>query len=124
MLYHTQGKSREHPPGIDDARRHLERATPLLLFRRSCRNAAVPQQRVDGRLAAAELAAQLHGFARTALLQYGGQKTQAGVAVENALLLEGGERVRRQHLGPFVAVIAGGVTAGEDVREAVRKAVE
>ena len=41
--------------------------------------------------------------------------------VEDAVLLESAECVRRQHLGPLVAVVAGRVPASEDVLEAVGK---
>src|SRR5205085_7978168 len=51
------------------------------------------------------------------------QKALCGRAVEYSAFLERGKGVRRQHLRPLVAVVAGGVPAGEDVAEAVRKAV-
>ena len=50
-------------------------------------------------------------------------EARADLGVEHALLLEQAVGVGRQHLGPLVAVVAGRVAAGEDVREAVREAV-
>src|SRR3569623_2095925 len=90
----------------------------------SSRDTTVAQQGVDGRLTAAEFDEQLHRFARAALFEHRAQEAQTCVPIEDALFLEGREGVGRQDLGPFVAVVAGCVTASEDVREAVRKAIE
>ncbi len=46
-----------------------------------------------------------------------------GSAVEYAAFLERGKRVCGQHLRPFVAVVAGRISAGEDMPEAVGKPV-
>ena len=89
---------------------------------------AVAQQRVDLGLAAAE---GLEGFQRRAAAAHCqdlAPEALASLGVEQAALaraglLEGGEGVGRQHLGPLVAVVARRVAAGEDVREAVREAV-
>ena len=46
-----------------------------------------------------------------------------GFLVAEPGLLERGEAVRAHHLAPLVAVVSGGVPAGEDVREGVEEAV-
>lgn len=84
----------------------------------------MPQQRINARLTTAKFDEQIHRLARAALFEDGVEKLQAGGAIEYAVLFELGERVGRQHFGPFIAVVTGRVTAGKDVREAVRKAVE
>src|SRR5690606_35067150 len=43
--------------------------------------------------------------------------------IEHTRLLERGERVRGEHLGPLVAVVPGCIAAAEDVRERAREAV-
>src|SRR5574340_1818794 len=89
----------------------------------SRRDAVEAQERVENRCAAAEFDEQFHGFAAAALAENRVQETLAGGAVEDAGFFEGTVGIGGQHFGPQIAVIAGGVTAGEDVREAVRKTV-
>ncbi len=84
----------------------------------------MPQQRIDRRCAPTKLHKQLHRLTRPALLEDIVQKFEPSATVENTVLFKLGKRIGRQHLGPFVTVIAGGVTAGEDMTEAVLKAVE
>ena len=57
-----------------------------------------------------------------ALRQYLAAERRGGGAVEDALLLEAGEDVGIQHLGPLVAVVAAGIAATEDVAEVRRRA--
>jgi hypothetical protein len=91
-------------------------------------HAAVAQEGIHLRFAAAE---GLEGFERRAAAADGEDlvpEALAGLGVEHAALgaaalLEGGEGVGGQHLGPLVAVVAGRVAAGEDVAEAVGEAV-
>src|SRR5258708_6275687 len=73
--------------------------------------------------AAAEFDEGFEGIAAAAAAEDRIQEALRGRRIEHAALLESGEGVRREHFGPLVAVIAGGVTAGEDVAEAVGEAV-
>src|SRR4051812_7796189 len=92
-----------------------------------CRNhTIVPQQGIDARVAPAE---GLEGLDRRTAASYGEDlvaKPRARLRIENARgvapFLEHAVGVGGQHLGPFVAVVPGGVAAGEDVREIVGKA--
>ncbi|MCU0757310.1 MAG: NAD(P)-binding domain-containing protein, partial [Xanthomonadales bacterium] len=82
------------------------------------REAAVLQQRADTGLGAAEANVGLHRFQRAAravdvLRQPLGQRRVEDVTA----FLEGGEAVGIQHLAPHVAVVAGRVATGEDMRE-------
>ena len=51
------------------------------------------------------------------------RKRLRGGVIEHAGLLEGRESIGREHFGPLVAVVTRGVTAREDVPEAVREAI-
>src|ERR1041384_5206661 len=51
------------------------------------------------------------------------EESIGGGVIEHAGFLERRERIGGEHLGPFVAVIAGGIAAREDVSEAVREAI-
>src|SRR6185503_312785 len=78
-------------------------------------------------LATAEGTEDLHRVAATAEGEDSVPEAPAGACdgrgVAQAGILEGAERVGRQDLGPFVAVVAGGVAAREDVAEAAQEAV-
>src|SRR5205814_599931 len=74
-------------------------------------------------LPAAKLDEGSQWIAGAATAQYGVEEALRRAAIEHPALLEGGEGIRRQHLGPLVAVVAGGITARENVPEAVRQPV-
>src|ERR1700685_3028017 len=78
------------------------------------------QQRGDLRLTAAKLDERLERIAAAATRQDAVEKAPRGGAIECPTLDERRKCVRRQHLGPFVAVVAGGVAAGKDMAEAGR----
>src|SRR6266498_131185 len=83
----------------------------------------VPQQRVDSRFAAAK---RLERFERRTAAADGEDlvaEARTGPGVEHALLLEQAVGVGREHFGPLVAVVAGRVATGEDMREIVQEAV-
>src|SRR5262245_39604266 len=83
----------------------------------------VTQQRVDPRLAPAEGLERLDRGAAAADGENFVAETRARAFVEDPVLLEQAVGVRRQHLSPLVAVIAGSVRPGKDVREIVQEAV-
>src|SRR6185437_9878901 len=85
--------------------------------------AVLHQQGADLRAAAAELDESFQGIPAAAPREDGIEEALRGGVVEDAPLLEGGEGVGGQDLGPLVAVVPGGVAAGEDVPEAVGEAV-
>src|ERR1700712_2019728 len=81
-------------------------------------NTVLLEQRPDIGLPAAEIDESFQRIPAAAAGKDGIQKAMCGLAVEHAVLLECGERVGCEHLGPFVAVVAGCVATGEDVPEA------
>src|SRR6476660_2309747 len=81
----------------------------------------VPEQRVDARLAPAEGAERFRGRPAAADRENFVAEALPGARVEDAVFLEEGIGVRREHFRPLVAVVARGVAAREDVREAVRE---
>src|SRR6478736_9170445 len=87
-------------------------------------HALVAQQCVDLRLAAAEGLEAVHRVARAADLEDVLQIALAGGGIEHAFHFKRAPGIGAQQLSPFVAVIAGRIAAGEDVREAVLEAVE
>src|SRR5262249_8212148 len=89
----------------------------------SGRDAVLLEQRHDLGLATAEFDERLERIAAAATRQNAVEKASRSVAIERAALDESAEGIRRQHLGPLVAVVAGGIAAGKDMREAVRIAV-
>ncbi len=82
------------------------------------------QQGIHLGLATTEGAEQLHGLPGAALLQDVLQEGVAGLRIEDPLLLEAGEGIGGEHLGPLVAVVARRIAPCEDVGEAVLEAVE
>ena len=68
-------------------------------------------------LAAHEVAEKHGGMLGAATREYFVAKTSSGLLVEDAVGFETAEDVGIQHLGPFVAVVAAGVAAAEDVAE-------
>src|SRR6185312_586689 len=97
--------------------------------RRGIRHAAVPEERIDLRLAPAEGAERLGRGAAAADGENLVAEARAGARIEHALrvpgriarFLERAERIRRQDLRPLVAVVARRIAACEDVAEAVRE---
>src|SRR5690606_38980833 len=81
------------------------------------------QQGADVGIAAAVVAEQPRGGAGAAPRQDRVEKLPPRVGVEHAALTEALEDIAAEHLGPLVAVVAGRIAAGEDVAEAVLKAV-
>src|SRR5690554_7737802 len=82
------------------------------------------QERLHRRYTAAEGDEQLHGFAAAAPGQDVCSSDLAGLGIEDALVLEAREGIRRQHLRPLVTVVAGRIAPGEYVCEAILEAVE
>src|SRR5258705_12591092 len=87
-----------------------------------CGHSIMPQERVDLRLAAAEGDERLERGAAAAGGEHLAAELRADLGGEDARLLERAGGVRREHLGPLVAVIARRVAAREDGRELVWKA--
>ncbi len=81
------------------------------------------QQGLYARFPAAEGDEELHGICAAPFLQDVLPEQHAGLGIEHPVLLEQGKSVGREHFGPLVAIVAGGVTAAEDVREAVGETV-
>src|SRR3954471_11902463 len=81
------------------------------------------EQRADIGPPATKVNERFQRIAAAASGEDGIQEAAGGLAVEYAALLEGGECVGREHLGPFVAVVTGCIATGEDVPEAVGEAV-
>ena len=90
----------------------------------SGRQSQMPQQGLYARPATSKRDEQIHGVPGAALFQHRVQKLRAGGPIEDPTFLELGVGIGGQHLGPFVAVITGGVPAGEDMPEPVLEAVE
>src|SRR5262245_36613679 len=109
-------RSRRAPPGVVDKRR----CKPHPLGRQP----ELAQQRFDLWASTTKLDERFHRIAAAAALQDRLEETPRRLHVVDAVLLEGAESVGREDLGPLVAVVAGGIAAGEDVLKAVRKAVE
>src|SRR5581483_11217101 len=86
-------------------------------------DAVLFEQRADVRAAAPEFDECLESVATAAPGQDGIQKALRGSRLEHPSLLEGGECIRRQDFGPLVTIITSGITAGEDMSEAVWKTV-
>ncbi len=84
----------------------------------------MPQQGVHRRRTATEGQVEVHGLRGAALLQDVLPEAGPGGRVEDTALLEEREGIRRQDLGPLVAVIARPVAAGKDVGKAMGEAVE
>src|SRR3954466_10504485 len=80
------------------------------------RHPIMTQKRIDLRLAAAEGDEGLEGRPASAASEPFPPETCADLGVQHAGLLERAVGVGRKHLGPLVAVVAGGIAAGEDVR--------
>ena len=87
-------------------------------------DARVPQQGVHRWGAATESQVEVHGVHGAALLQDVLPKAGSRGRVEDTALLEEREGIRRQDLGPLVAVIASPVAAGKDVGKAVGEAMK
>src|ERR1700722_11686827 len=92
-------------------------------WRMSGSDTVLLEQRRDLRLAAAKLDERLERIAAAATRQDAVEKAPRGGAIKRPALDERRKRVRRQYLGPFIAVVAGGVATGKDVAEAVRVAI-
>jgi len=71
---------------------------------------AVSQQGVDLGLASAEGDKQVHRVPRAALFEDVVQERLAGFRIEHTVFLEQREGIRGQDLGPFIAVIACGLS--------------
>ena len=69
-------------------------------------------------LAAHEVFEEHCGVLGTASREYFTAESLGGLAVEDAVMLEPAEDISVEHLGPFVAVVAAGIAAAEDVAEA------
>src|SRR5262245_64797048 len=93
---------------------------------RRLRQPGLSQQRRRGRLPPAERLEDLHRMAAAAEREDGVAEAPAGrryrFRIVETGILERRERVGRQHLGPLVAVVAGGIAAREDVAEAAEEA--
>src|SRR5437773_2425538 len=83
------------------------------------RHAIVPQKRVQLRRASPECHKRLECRPATASRKHLIPESGAHGGRQDALFLEDAVGVGGEHLGPFVAVIAGGVAAVEDMSEAV-----
>ena len=81
------------------------------------------EKSVDRRFAAAERHVGFHDVAAAANLEHLAAKPRSRVGVEDTRFLERTECVGCQDLSPLVAVVTRGVTAAEDVREAVGQPV-
>src|ERR1700691_4128297 len=90
-------------------------ATAVGRQRASGGNTLLLEQRRDLRLAAAKLDERLERIAAAAPRQDAVEKAPRGDAIECPALDERRKCVGRQHLGPFVAVITGGVATGKDM---------
>ena len=84
----------------------------------------MPQQRINPGFPAPEGLEQIRRVRRTAFLQDVVQKSLTALRIEHAFLFEQGKGIRRQYLGPFITVVAGGITSGEDMRETVREPIK
>ena len=99
------------------------------LCRQRFGHAVVTQQGVDLRVAATEGAEGFDGGTGAADSENFALEASSGLGIQQVAAVlfggffKGGEGVRREHFRPFVAVIACGITASENVREAVREAV-
>src|ERR1039457_6515621 len=91
--------------------------------RSGANHAAVPQQRIHPRLAAAKRFERLESGPAAAHRQDLVAEALAAAAVERAILLEQAVGVGGKDFGPLVAVVACAVAAGEDVREVVLETV-
>ena len=94
-----------------------ERLLDLLRF-----NTVSLEESVDGGFAATETYIQIHSFLGTTLLQDVLAETFRCFLIEDRAVLglclfENRERISIEEFGPFVAVIACSITAGEDMRE-------
>src|SRR5690349_25160931 len=93
---------------------------------RRTRHAAMPEQCVNLGLAPAEGAERFRRGPAAANREHFVAKARAGIRVEHAVsvlagiarFLKRAERVRREHFGPLVAVVARRIAAGADVAEA------
>ena len=79
------------------------------------------KHRVQLRLATAEAFEQDHWLFRTAAAKDVVEERLAGFAIEDTLLFEAREGIRRQDVGPQIAVITRCVSAGENMAEGVRE---
>src|SRR3569833_2205916 len=86
-------------------------------------NPVLLEQRADVGSPATKVNEGFQRIAAAASGEDGSEEAARGLTVEYAVLLEGGECVGREHLGPLVAVVTGCVATGEDVPEAVGEAV-
>lgn len=86
--------------------------------------ASTTQQGVASGFASATCHAQLHGIPGATLFKNMAQNIQAGGAMEYAVFFEQRTGVRRQHLGPLVAAVAGAIATGRDLRESMRETGE
>ena len=80
-------------------------------------DAVALQQGVDGGVFAAESAVELGGMGGATLLKHILAERACGLGIEDTILLEVGEGIGVEHLGPFVGVVACGIAAGEDMAE-------
>src|SRR5690606_39363152 len=76
------------------------------------------------RLTAAEVFKQLGRLRRSALAENFAQEAFSCFTVENAFFFKARISIGAQHLGPFVAVVTGGVTTSKNMGKAVLEAVE
>src|SRR6185312_4595915 len=81
------------------------------------------QQGLGFRLAAAKGDEALQRRPARANCQHLAAEALAAVAVDDVVLGKGGKRVGAEQFGPQVAVVAGCITAGKDVAEALREAL-
>ena len=80
-------------------------------------DAVADQEGIDCRILAAEALVKDGGVLCAAALEDVGAEGVGRRTVEDAVLFEFGESVGVKHLGPFVGVVSGGVSPGEDVAE-------
>src|SRR6056297_3789317 len=92
--------------------------------KRVAADAGKPQQGPRLGRAAAERDEGLERIDAAADLEDALAETPAGLRVHDPAFLEQAEGVRGKHLGPLVAVVPGRVAAAENMRKAVREAVE
>src|SRR5690606_28955421 len=71
-----------------------------------------------------EVLEQLERVGTTAPGEYPLQETPTGFGIKDAAGRKCGEHIRREHFGPFVAVITGGISSRKYVGEAVLEAIE
>lgn len=102
--------------GLGEYQRGTELALRYLVERLDPYVAA--DQSVYVGISAHERAEQFGSVLAIALGEHLGGEVAAGDGVEDTFTLEAAECVRVEHLTPLVTVVAGGVTAREDVREA------